>query len=143
MTLSADFQESYKYSSDGSGTHRSIPYGPGTQHAPPPLRQVRIDDSVQERRIEEDESQLVQRKTGVESRNVAGPPVFYPPGQIFQKTEEDALMAEDKGKGKMKAKREYKEKEKMKSKHAEKDGGGAVPVPVSWGNVLQPFKRFN
>lgn len=89
-----------------------------------------------QRQIDED-SELIHRKSGRSeldgTRNVAGPPVFFPPGQIFQKTEEDALMTTQeggKGKGKMKAKREYKEKEKMKSKHSEKGGQGAVPVPV-------------
>jgi hypothetical protein len=102
-----------------------------------PLRSVRIDDNVQHRQIDED-AELIQRKNITRSetdgtRNVAGPPVYFPPGQIFQKTEEEALMASQesgKGKGKMKMKRDYKEKEKMKSKHSEKGGGGAVPVPV-------------
>lgn len=63
------------------------------------------------------------------SRNVAGPPVFYPPGQIFTRTEEES-MKEESGKGKMKMERSRKEKEKMKTKHKEGGGEGAVPVPV-------------
>jgi hypothetical protein len=135
-----------KYSGDGGGPHKSVPYGPGT-HQVTPVRQVRIDENIQHRQID-DESELIQRKNTTSyqnpaygggnkeiehTRNISGPPVFYPPGQIFSKTEEESLMQSQesgKGKGKMKAKREYKEKEKMKSKHSEKEGGGAVPVPV-------------
>jgi len=110
-----------------------------------PVRTVRIDDNVQHRGVVEDlESQLIQRKTtshqnplyqgrDVEpTRSMAGPPVYYPPGQMM-KTEEESVsqsMVGDGGKGKMKMERKRKEKEKMKSKHSEKGGGGALPVPV-------------
>jgi len=59
--------------------------------------------------------------------------VFYPPGQIFSKTEEEALMAAregDKGKAKMKMDRKYKAGEKSKASHSERGGQGAAPVPV-------------
>jgi hypothetical protein len=87
---------------------------------------------VGQRQLEEEDAELIHRKSGRndETRNMVGPPVYFPPGQIFQKTEEEALMSQQDGKGKMKAKREYKAKEKMKSKHSEKGGQGAVPVPV-------------
>ncbi|ODN05048.1 hypothetical protein Ocin01_01567 [Orchesella cincta] len=130
------------------GPHKSVPYGPGT-HPIQPVRQVRIDDNVTSHGIDES-SELIQRKNVTQyqnpayskggkaeplepTRNTQGPPVFYPPGQMFTRTEEESMkqeMEKGKGKGKMKAERSYKEKEKMKSKHSEKGGEGAVPVPV-------------
>ncbi|CAL8073626.1 unnamed protein product [Orchesella dallaii] len=131
------------------GPHKSVPYGPGT-HAIQPARQVRIDDNVTSHGIDES-SELIHRKNATQyqnpaygkgnkaeplepTRNVQGPPVFYPPGQMFTRTEEESMKqevdAKEKGKGKMKMERSYKEKEKMKSKHSEKGGEGAVPVPV-------------
>ena len=70
----------------------------------------------------------MQRKTnGTVDRShpVSGPPVFYPPGQMFNRMEE-----EGKGQSKAKMERKYKAKESSKQKHSEKDRGGAVPVPV-------------
>ena len=133
-------QETSRIAGDGGGPHKSHPYGPGT-HA---IRTVRIDDNVQSRSIVDTESDLHQRSVASSSyknpaygesektRNLTGPPVYYPPGQVFTGGEQ-ALMASEgggKGKAKMKMERQYKAKEKSKQKHSEKGGGGAVPVPV-------------
>lgn len=129
----------------GDGPHKSVPYGPGS-HPVQPVRSVRIDDNVTNL---DESSELIQRKNVTQyqnpaynkqdqpllepTRNMQGPPVFYPPGQMFTRTEQDSMKQEmegGKGKGKMKMERSHKEKEKMKSKHSEKGGEGAVPVPV-------------
>ena len=131
------------YGSDGA--HKSVPYGPGS-HPVQPVRSVRIDDNVTSIRDEES-SELIHRKNVTQyqnpaygnnkeqpllepSRNVQGPPVFYPPGPMFNRTEEETMKQDDKGKGKLKMEKKQKDGEKKKSKHSEKGGEGAVPVPV-------------
>jgi hypothetical protein len=75
------------------------------------------------------ETQAVQK-----TQNLSGPPIYYPPGQVFvPPAESQALMSAEgggKGKAKMKMEKQYKAKEKSKQSHSEKGGQGAVPVPV-------------
>ncbi|KAK3920503.1 Voltage-dependent calcium channel type A subunit alpha-1 [Frankliniella fusca] len=69
-----------------------------------------------------------RREEQLVSRNVAGPPVYYPPGvEMFQTREESHAQSAGGGyKGKAKAKYEYKMKQR--SKESSKTGKAVVPV---------------
>ncbi|KAG8286855.1 hypothetical protein J6590_049865 [Homalodisca vitripennis] len=64
----------------------------------------------------------------VKSKNIAGPPVYYPPGvELFAKKEESMMQSQSGGgKYKAKAKYEYESSSKMKTK--ESSGKAVVPV---------------
>lgn len=63
-----------------------------------------------------------------ESKNVEGPPVYYPPGvELFSKKEE-AMSQQQSGGGMYKAKAKYEYEAMSKSKHKESSGKAVVPV---------------
>ena len=66
------------------------------------------------------------------TRNMSGPPVYYPSSQIFPKTEEDAQMLSSSPDKKLtkQQKKDNKAKDKQKAKSGDDKGSGAVPVPV-------------
>ncbi|CAG7835321.1 unnamed protein product [Allacma fusca] len=151
--LMATFDDSYTetrhISGDGGGPHKPHPYGPGTHPIEPVhhSRTVRIDESATTRRIINDDAETDLRQRNVNyqnpaysgagagkepelTRNVAGPPVYYPSNQIFPKAEDDALLGSGTDDAKAKGKGKRKEKEKQKQSKGEDKTGGAVPVPV-------------
>ncbi|KAE8747619.1 hypothetical protein FOCC_FOCC005598 [Frankliniella occidentalis] len=69
-----------------------------------------------------------RKEEAIVSRNVAGPPVYYPPGvEMFQTREESHAQSAGGGyQGKAKAKYEYKMKQR--SKESSKTGKAVVPV---------------
>uniref|UniRef100_A0A069DVW3 Putative vesicle coat complex copii subunit sec31 n=1 Tax=Panstrongylus megistus TaxID=65343 RepID=A0A069DVW3_9HEMI len=63
-----------------------------------------------------------------ESKNITGPPVYYPPGvELFAKKEE-SMMQQQSGGGRYRAKAKYEYEAKSKSKMTESSGKAVVPV---------------
>ncbi|GAB0094885.1 hypothetical protein DMENIID0001_102110 [Sergentomyia squamirostris] len=62
----------------------------------------------------------------IPTKNVAGPPVYYPPGELFTKKEESAAWRAQGGYANASGKYQYESEEKSKSKS--KSGGAVVPV---------------
>jgi len=68
-----------------------------------------------------------KEKPAEESKNISGPPVYYPPGELFAKKEE-SMSQQQSGGGKYKAKGKYKYEESSKSKMSEGTKMTMVPV---------------
>lgn len=65
----------------------------------------------------------------VKSKNVAGPPVYYPPGSAeFTKKEESSMAMSQSGGGWEKSKAKYEYEASSKSKSQSKSGAAVVPV---------------
>ncbi|KAL0121825.1 hypothetical protein PUN28_006943 [Cardiocondyla obscurior] len=97
-------------------------------------REVLEDIQKQERRSKKETSKkevdfVPHTPPKVKSKNVAGPPVYYPPGsaEFTKKEESSAAMSQSSG-GWQKANEKYEYEASSKSKSKSSKGGGVVPV---------------
>lgn len=95
----------------------------GPPKTPEPTKTVHHIDELKDKDAEREK--LIARD---ESKGVAGPPVYYPPGvELFCKKEE-SMMQKEEGGAKYKAMAKYEYEAKSKSKHTESSGKAVVPV---------------
>ncbi|XP_055301560.1 mucin-2-like isoform X1 [Sitodiplosis mosellana] len=96
----------------------------------PPKNLNQLMASFDEEMVQVDDEPYVPRKevnTALATKNVAGPPVYYPPGkELFAKSEAQAALRARGGYGKGSGKYEYEAE--SKSKNASKSGAAVVPV---------------
>lgn len=89
------------------------------------VTQTLLPNGKDRERIVEKEKQIVKKE---ESKNIQGPPVYYPPGvELFSKKEE-SMAQQQSGGGMYKAKAKYEYEAKSKSKSKESSGKAVVPV---------------
>uniref|UniRef100_A0A0K8TIM1 Uncharacterized protein n=1 Tax=Lygus hesperus TaxID=30085 RepID=A0A0K8TIM1_LYGHE len=116
---------------NGTGPHHPIgnghPPGTPTNTTPEITKTVVHHTEFRDREKERDaeKEKLLERE---ESKGLAGPPVYYPPGvELFTKKEE-AMMQKQEGGMKYKAMAKYEHEAKSKSKYTESSGKAVVPV---------------
>ncbi|XP_063218237.1 mucin-2 [Bacillus rossius redtenbacheri] len=105
---------SYQVTERQASTPRATPGpAPGESAAPPPAATKASAAAAESRALEQRRGQ---------SKNVAGPPVYYPPGvEMFARKDQSMQMASMKGSGKYEMSRES---------HSKSSSGGAAVVPV-------------
>lgn len=124
------------------------PSGPTEQSPPKKLedlmasfsdseREVLEDIEKQERQQQRKEPSIVKKEVDfiphtppkVKSKNVVGPPVYYPPGSAeFTKKEESSMAMSQSSGGWQKARGKYEYEASSKSKSKSSSGGAVVPV---------------
>ncbi|XP_076291662.1 uncharacterized protein LOC143214458 isoform X2 [Lasioglossum baleicum] len=96
-----------------------------------------LEDIQKRERVQQRESPATKKEVDfiphsppkVKSKNVAGPPVYYPPGSAeFTKKEESSMAMSQAGGGWQKGSAKYEYEASSKSKSQTKSGGAVVPV---------------
>lgn len=96
-----------------------------------------LEDIEKRERVQQKESPATKKEVDfiphsppkVKSKNVAGPPVYYPPGSAeFTKKEESSMAMSQAGGGWQKASGKYEYEASSKSKSQTKSGAAVVPV---------------
>ncbi|KAK9506942.1 hypothetical protein O3M35_008787 [Rhynocoris fuscipes] len=77
------------------------------------------------REKEKEKEKLISHE---ESKNVTGPPVYYPPGVELFARKEESMMERQSGEARYRAKAKYEYEAKSKSKMSESSGKAVVPV---------------
>ncbi|XP_014244768.1 proteoglycan 4 isoform X2 [Cimex lectularius] len=101
-----------------SNHHHQNHNGPSPAPAPAPV----VEKTIEVNRVE---NEKVKEKG--DTKNISGPPVYYPPGELFAKKEESMMMKQEGG-GMYKSKGKYAYEAKSKSKVKESSGKAMVPV---------------